>query len=84
MSIHTGRTYDKLAREGKTFTGTLTYEQFADLAELSKGDLIEVALRLAGSVIGDPDTPAAGYDRVVEEHKCLQRNGILPKRNRYG
>lgn len=68
MSIHTWRAREKAAAMG-AFAGD---DSAAPLWELSKRELIEIALRLTMT-----EEPAEAVKRVQEEHRCLKDNGII-------
>lgn len=73
MSIHTWKSIEK-AREKGAFAGE---DLAVPLWNLSKRELIEIALRLGGLTAGNPDDLAAAVDAVNNEHATLRRAGII-------
>lgn len=67
-SIHTWKAREKAAKMG-AFAGD---EAALPLWELSKRELIEIALRLTMS-----EVPSEAVKQVQDEHQCLKANGLI-------
>ena len=76
MSLHTDRAYEKLRKSGG-LAGALSFDQWNGLANMSKRELVEIAMRLGGLCTDECDNADMAYDRVLEEHNALKQAGIL-------
>jgi hypothetical protein len=72
MSIHTWKAREKAARMG----GYAGHEDAAPLWEMSKRELVEIAIRL-GEICSDEAGAENGIARAIEEHRILKENGII-------
>jgi hypothetical protein len=76
MSIHLERARNVAAKKNAAF-GALSYEDAMRVGELSKRELIEMALHLAGLAQGcDAHDPLA-YKRLMLEHTILKENDLI-------
>lgn len=76
MSIHLERAHT-LAKKKNAAWGALSYQDAMQVAELSKRELIEMALHLAGLAQGvDAHDPLA-FKRLMLEHKILKENELI-------
>lgn len=72
-SLHTQKAMNKAARMG----GMAGDNRAAPLWDLSKRELIEIAMRLGALHNGGPDSVQAGVEAVNYELAGLRRAGIL-------
>lgn len=75
MSIHLWKSH-ALAREKGAWFGSLSNEQVKRLGEMSKRELIEIALHLASIAADNPDDPQDAYNRLMDEAFTLHANGL--------
>ena len=73
MSIHTWKQIEVAERKGAWASDESCWKFF----DLSKRELIEAAIRLAGLVAGSDDDIALAADRLNEEVRCLRANDII-------
>ena len=72
-SIHGWKSIEK-AREAGGFAGK---HGALPLWDLSKRELVEIAIRLGAQVAGECDTAEAGIVVAMQEHEALRLNGIV-------
>ena len=76
MSIHFWKSVS-IARQKGAFLGALDTEQAKSLGDMSKRELIEIALRLAALQADNPDDPEQAFHRLQDEAHNLKANGII-------
>lgn len=76
MSIHFWKSY-AVAQQKGAFLGALDTEQAKSLGDMSKRELIEIALRLAALQSDNADDPEQAYHRLQDEAHNLRANGII-------
>lgn len=72
-SIHAWKAIDKASASGG-FAGD---RDALPLWDMSKRELIEIAIRIGAQVAGECDTATSGIVVALQEHEALRRNGII-------
>ena len=78
MSLHTNRSFHVAAEHGAS--AARTFETWTALMDLSKRELAEIALHLAGICTDSYDDAMrsnGALNRLMEEHDNLKANGII-------
>lgn len=71
-SIHVWKSIEKAADNG----GYAGSESALPLWDMSKRELVEIAIRL-GALVADDDSPEAGAKTALGEYSALKSNGIV-------
>lgn len=72
-SLHAWKSIEK-ARAAGGFAGE---HAALPLWDMSKRELVEIAIRLGAQVAGECDTAGAGIIVAMQEHEALRLNGII-------